>query len=376
MRNSHGRNDGLDLARAAAVVMVFADHAGGLLLKRSEPSSPLDHLLDLFGGYGVNLFFALSGFLIGQILIRLFDRDVSLRGLGGFWMRRWMRTLPLYYAVILYLCYYTNYIDYRALFFMQNFQHAGGRNVLNVSWSLVLEEYFYLFFPLLLFQLARLTRLRGAALAAVLSITLIIVCAAARIYLNLSDPTVMDHSFRDHPFLRLDCAAWGVLAACARIAWSRKALAWFRVPALVPAIAIALTVAQMWLFIRKYDVAFEVATHFWAWNYYYEATQYSVASAVFAALVLSLSLQLPVIAGWAGRVIRFISLRSYSIYLLHVPILLFVMPQTLAALGPLPRLAAWAVIVLAAASITYQCIEKPFLWMRDNASRRRSARLF
>ena len=88
---------GLDVMRAAAILIVVDAHAT-IALKDYYSGAFWHHLLP----DGVELFFVLSGFLIGGILIRSyeknggFDRDLLL----NFWTRRWFRTLPAYYFVL------------------------------------------------------------------------------------------------------------------------------------------------------------------------------------------------------------------------------------------------------------------------------------
>lgn len=84
----HARNIGLDLPRAAAITLVVASHY-------------VSHY-PLLGVYGVELFFALSGFLIGGILYRELAApgDWTLPRVKRFWLRRWYRTLPNYYLFL------------------------------------------------------------------------------------------------------------------------------------------------------------------------------------------------------------------------------------------------------------------------------------
>ena len=87
---------GLDILRALAILDIV-----------------VGHLLYRIGYYGVvtifdgvNLFFVLSGFLIGQILIRLLDNGIQFKSLVNFWYRRWMRTLPAYFFILIIICTY------------------------------------------------------------------------------------------------------------------------------------------------------------------------------------------------------------------------------------------------------------------------------
>ena len=72
---------GLDLVRFVAVSLVLAAHAGDLFY----PVWQAPRLLETFGVCGVELFFVLSGFLIGGIIIDTLERDG--RWLGNFWLR-------------------------------------------------------------------------------------------------------------------------------------------------------------------------------------------------------------------------------------------------------------------------------------------------
>ncbi len=106
------------------------------------------------GSVGVEIFFVISGFLIGGILLKSIDeKKGTINTLKNFWIRRWMRTLPLYYTVLLFkYIVIDNSIGWKLIyyiFFLQNNLHHGP-SFLGVSWSLVLEEWFYLFCPIYL----------------------------------------------------------------------------------------------------------------------------------------------------------------------------------------------------------------------------------
>jgi peptidoglycan/LPS O-acetylase OafA/YrhL len=92
------RNFGLDIIRSLAIMMVLICH---FMLLNKNSSVFIKKVSFLFGIYGVELFFVLSGFLIGKILINLFYKDNYISHIKMFYLRRWFRTLPLYYLALI-----------------------------------------------------------------------------------------------------------------------------------------------------------------------------------------------------------------------------------------------------------------------------------
>lgn len=133
---------GLDIVRVIAILSVLFSHISGLILINN---TTILAILYLLGVSGVELFFVLSGFLIGNILMREYNNDFKI---GRFWVRRWMRTLPVYFAVLILYFIFVKF-DYRYLIFTQNFisPHPG---MFDVAWSLSVEEWFYLCVPITL----------------------------------------------------------------------------------------------------------------------------------------------------------------------------------------------------------------------------------
>lgn len=150
---SHNRVFGLDILRFVAIFMVLLGHSMLFVPADIKPMFK-QFLLD-----GVSIFFVLSGFLIGGILIKQLNREKpTFNGLLDFWKRRWMRTLPAYMVVLIALIIYTVILVpenlpkdlYRFFFFIQNF-FVERPTFFAEAWSLSIEEWFYLSIPLLLF---------------------------------------------------------------------------------------------------------------------------------------------------------------------------------------------------------------------------------
>ena len=141
--SSHSRNYGLDLVRAIAISFVLLGHY-------IQSFSPIASI-------GVEIFFVLSGLLIGGILIKIIDKHQTFNFSIAldFLKRRWFRTVPNYllFLLINYLYFYffigkqhlpENILKY--FFFLQNF--AWQRDLFfGESWSLCVEEWFYLLVP-------------------------------------------------------------------------------------------------------------------------------------------------------------------------------------------------------------------------------------
>lgn len=151
----------LDGLRGVAILAVIIFHLSSPIAKLAGdwfPSSGL--LLASLGRNGVDLFFVLSGFLIGGILIDSKSKPGYFR---NFYARRALRIFPLYYAVGILLCWVVPALGGGDYFqrhqwwywtYTTNWPEALGLNInLGHFWSLAVEEQFYLVWPLLLWFL-------------------------------------------------------------------------------------------------------------------------------------------------------------------------------------------------------------------------------
>ena len=131
---------GLDLMRSAAMVCVILTHSGFRTIFGMR-----------YGIVAVESFFVVSGFLIGGILLRDFKEEVTFKNVSHFWKKRWFRTLPLYYAVLLIKFIFIDHSIGFNIFYYFTFLQSNiyGIQFLPVSWTLVVEEWFYLLIPIL-----------------------------------------------------------------------------------------------------------------------------------------------------------------------------------------------------------------------------------
>lgn len=207
--SSSGSKDrvfGLDILRASAILLVLASHSLGALM-------PL-------GVVGVEIFFVLSGYLVGGIFLRHYTQTATftLGDVAFFLKRRWWRTLPnylLFLGVFTLIAYFTHslppfrvWINYCG--FLQNLYHPPS-DFFGVSWSLTIEEWFYLLLPASVLLAG--TIIKNRYLAFLVGI-LILGLTSLFLRLYFFDVVPWDHYARKIALGRLDALAWG----CA-IAW-------------------------------------------------------------------------------------------------------------------------------------------------------------
>lgn len=152
---------GLDVVRTLAIGCVLLCHAIMLYGVLFPVTVPVAIASTLFGYYGVELFFALSGLLIGGILFQDVLPVPGVRSVGRFLLRRWLRILPAYYAVLAILLtveWWRNGgvgVRWEYVFLVQNYNH-GAEGFFPASWSLPIEQWAYILAPLALMVLPRL----------------------------------------------------------------------------------------------------------------------------------------------------------------------------------------------------------------------------
>lgn len=140
----------LDLFRFIAISSVLYYH----LSQRFLFDFYADKRFIDIGKYGVELFFTLSGFLIGSI----YYKNSKSVNLFKFWLQRFIRTYPPYlvaFAIYFLLAYIAKKerFDLGYLVFFQNYYYVMP--LFKISWSLCVEEHFYLIFPIIMLVLDR-----------------------------------------------------------------------------------------------------------------------------------------------------------------------------------------------------------------------------
>ena len=138
---------GLDVMRAIAILLVLFSHTSLLMFPETE--SIILTVIRFFGAIGVDIFFVLSGFLVGRILIDIiYKTEFSSKNLVNFWIRRWFRTIPAYFLVLTVLVLARQItqgnlgaFSYKFYLFIQNLYSVHPR-FYPEAWSLSVEEWF------------------------------------------------------------------------------------------------------------------------------------------------------------------------------------------------------------------------------------------
>ncbi|MGC4057581.1 MAG: acyltransferase [Chitinophagaceae bacterium] len=382
--SQHQRNFGLDVIRTVAIVLVLIAHSMYVLYPYMSGFAEIMFNFGTWmtGAYGVELFFVLSGFLIGGIFIRdeIYRRDKAdaerksdLRSVSGFYLRRLIRTIPnyiLYFFIFLTADRYFqkgNFLHsfpWKNFFLVQNFYHNDGRGFMGIAWSLSVEEFFYLFLPLLyiLFRLLKRTRMNAFLYTACI-LWLVPNLLKLHYLFFLAPHTGFINIHLLHTTLfRLDSIAYGIfLAVIYQCDFAKSMQRWVQERRIHLLLAgILLTVAGL------------------AYNFLFVIKPVQQANMIYWSYPLrsiGLVLLFPFFIGWnkarAGlmtKAISYTALFSYSIYLSHVIVIesfeeLKVMRHWNIA-PVLQMLIVWVLTFLISAG-TYYGLEKPVLKLRD-----------
>ncbi|WP_050424633.1 acyltransferase family protein [Bradyrhizobium tropiciagri] len=197
------RSEPLDALRGLAIAMVISCHYFGFI-----------NAIFRYGVLGVDLFFVLSGFLIGGILL---DSRKQPRYFSSFYGRRAFRILPLYWLLLAisppdhwgYYLFFAQAVPW--LQFGYPLQEPAF-----VTWSLAIEEQFYLFLPVLIFWLSRQWLIRALWSCILL----------APVWRWLFATYLHDQSWEYLLPGRLDELLGGVLIACLMRGYCRSPATW------------------------------------------------------------------------------------------------------------------------------------------------------
>lgn len=337
----------LDGLRGISILAVMAFHAGSGVIK---------------GGHlGVDIFFVLSGFLITFLLLQEWIKRGSI-SLKDFYIRRALRLLPALFAVLLVCGLYaaasapsdTSTAIYRGILYTvlyssnwyQAFNGMGTLGLLSHTWSLSIEEQFYILWPPLLMLMLRFKCKQKY----IVSLLLFMIVATA---LNRARLWNGDESLA-RAYAGLDTRADAILIGCL----VGLLAAWNLLPAIrrpasyLLSISSVLLLASMGLFCSNH----------YGYMYLGGYAIFAVAVGVSIALLLGPApkpmkafFEMPILV-WIGRL-------SYSLYLWHIPLYAFCYGRV-QHYPLIVRLTLEFGLTFVAASLSYYFVEKPFLRLK------------
>jgi peptidoglycan/LPS O-acetylase OafA/YrhL len=361
-----GRNNPwLDLVRSGAIVLILLRHGERALhTAAGEPAQSFLQTIFMNGWVGVDLFFVLSGYLIAMHLLR------AGVGSGDFIVWRYLamralRIVPAYYAVLALVAagafplFSVNpqLLPVRIGYHLAFLQDYLPSDINVVFWSLGVEEKFYLLAPLLIFALLWLRAgwLRFAILVLCFVLPFGLRTAA---FLQLHDS--LDYPefwriFRSPFHMTLEGLVVGVGIAIAQHSGLVR-----------PSPKIGLTILGAGAAV---SVASLASHDFMAVLDLGDATLQPALIAILAGAITLGAVQLVGVSMPLTRSFQLLSRLSYSLYLIHYPLIPLVLAIT-AKHGASAFWLGYLSVSLGAALLLHLAIERPFLRVKDGLARR------
>lgn len=376
---------GFDIMRGIGVLIVVIAHGRS----KFEHYLNISTFISVLGFWLMDLFFVLSGFLIGSILIKLYEKQqqFSLGSAYDFWIRRWFRTLPNYYlalllGVILWAAFgnfvFKNPKFLSYLVFCQSLV-TPHPHFLQEAWTLCIEEWFYLLLPLLVLFFHRVQTRAGGPVNVRRNVFLaILVLFAVPTLIRLSSSLlVIPYAWIDTSrmvFFRLDTIAFGILAA-----WINRyyttIFTRFRITFGILSVVFTglyfvyfytfiLSVDSQGIDILPKDQSFLTDTFFITFS----------ALSCFCSIPYMRSVKMTR-PSWFARFITTISIISYSVYIFHRSVVLFIVDKLIvvpegAHFLNLLVFFLYATLAILFSILIYKFFEHPMTELREKFQRK------
>ncbi|MFM9835992.1 MAG: acyltransferase family protein [Methylophilaceae bacterium] len=390
----------IDGIRALSIILVLVYHTF-IVYDNANPNQNIASMLDVLGSgwawawngdKGVDVFFVMSGFLISGILLRQYSKEGHLN-LKNFYIRRYLRLTPAYYfMLILYwalaahnsnsvwanFLYVSNFLEY------QN-QAAGW------TWSLAVEEQFYFIYPLILIAILKWSKSPGVVLIWLFFISIVVntlivltddtirTTPSSAIYLN---EAYLNHFFTvmyDNLHTRFGGLVVGCLAAYAmhfhKEKLSQVANSGFGVAMTVVGLTLIGFFMSFPVFLPHYDANQTLHILYYIFNH----TLFAVGVGILIIALLLQQHRLAATFRWFFSLPFWypIATLSYSLYLIHLVVMVIVIPAILHLTMTMPEAYPWSmgqillygfvistILSMFIASLMYLFIEKPIMNLR------------
>ena len=354
--------------RAVAILLVVFSHA---LWITPEAKGLVPDMLSLAGVMGVEIFFVLSGFLIGRIVYKIFvSDDFNFNKVKYFWVRRWFRTLPNYYLILIVNIIIAIYLGtelpknlWQYFFFLQNFAWEMPL-FFTESWSLPIEEFAYIIGPLLLYVLLFFKlNISKSKLFGFVTIFIILFFTITKIIYNFNtsgnDMIFWNGNLKAITLYRIDAIYFGVLVAYFSMVQSKI---WKKLSSLCFILGAIIFLGLNYVIPTRQIL---IDTHPFFWN-----VLYLPINSIAIALCLPLLSQIKTAPKIISIPITTISIISYSMYLLHYSIVLqllkyFIPSEGLSSFNVSIYISIYVIATIMLSYILYKVFEKPMMDIRD-----------
>ena len=366
-------NQGLDIARGIAVLLVVYSH-GLPLLANSEIWQALNHYTGLHiffkpGWWGVRIFFALSGYLIGRQAITVLSKG-GLQGAVMFTLRRWTRTVPTYWILLAITCSWlgVNWFSPTAIANATFVQTAtltkGNSSLIEVAWSLVIEEWSYAVIAAVLLGCAWLNVKAGIKQAAYLLLALAAVswiwsltARGGAAQLNWLDWELLKKTAN----LQLDSLAAGCVLASMEVLWPHHFRSLTSHPRRVLLIAATGMSALGWWLNAVFGPNAQPQAVHWLQLGTIGYTLCNIAACLFICGLWKLRDEhMP---PWLSKPLHFYAKTSYSLYLVHFPIAIAIQ-RSWSSENSDGLFAIYFVVATLVGTAFWYCFERPFVALR------------
>ena len=359
------RNIEIERLRAISIILVLIAH--GWLASPLAAQFILPLVKYFSFGVGVDLFFCISGYVVGKSYVAYIDGAIHQKrfvlAAMLFWMKRAFRLLPSAWAWVAFGLFCSMFFNSSGVFFSLNENiisatyiaiFAANYSIVDgtigpnsIYWSLSLEEQFYFMFPFFLLATSSSGR----------RIWLLIIIIAIQFPLSRNIFGGLDERY--YSAFRIDGFCWGLLLSLVQNS-----------PVIIKINESISSIKRIWLpFIVVFLILLLIAIPVWLHDksYYMGFIAIIAAALVFLAScqqnIISVGSRLNLIMFWMGS-------RSYAIYLIHWPIsklvneiahrMIINYPNLDVAIVSFSQLALWIILTAFLSEINYRTLELPF----------------
>lgn len=327
MLNTRNNVQGLDLLRGLCGYIVAICHFQLLVNKIKY----FEYISILF----VEFFFILSGFVLAPQIIKIIEEKKKII---IFFQRRWMRTIPLYILSLIIVSLITNNIFNKDFFLYLFFLNKSIPNLLNsdyfaVAWSLAVEEYFYLIFPIIIYFFFNKNNFKKSSI--ILFIFLSLICFFFSFFVD-------SNFYRTGTFLRIDSILLGFLLSVFSIEKKIKIHHVF--------LTFITLVFLYWLYYKNQIYHFET---------FYNKILFLNLMKLISIFTLLLFYKIN-FGNFFSRLFKLLANQTYSIYLLHLPLIYLINSNIITNFG----LTGFCILLFCLSSVIFYFFEKPILLLR------------